>query len=260
MKKSMFLSLLLLITTSTFCQIQKKDKNYDLGVDAFNSGNYNRAISYFSLSIREAPIPDAIFNRAICYYKIGDSCNFCVDIRRASGMGDTAANKLFKEKCIVLTKSVEIPDSIKLKEPDADHFEIIYSKCSADSNVIVCFKNKERTWQKNISVLSGEVFTIVEIMPEFPGGDIPKQKFLSANVKYPKEAKKLGIQGTVYCQFIVEKDGSISNVKILRGVEKSLDDEILRVVHLMPNWIPGKQSGNLVRVIFNMPVHFNLSK
>jgi TonB family protein len=92
----------------------------------------------------------------------------------------------------------------------------------------------------------------------FPGGDDGRIKFLINNVQYPQEASENGEQGTVYCSFVVEKDGSLTDIKILRGVSESLDKEVLRVLSLSPKWNPGVLAGENVRVQFNMPVKFTL--
>ena len=91
-----------------------------------------------------------------------------------------------------------------------------------------------------------EVFVVVEDMPSFPGGNV--QKWIAKNVKYPVLAMENGIQGKVYIQFVIERDGSITDVKVLRGVDASLDKEAVRVVKAMPKWKPGKQRGKPVRV------------
>jgi TonB family protein len=104
-----------------------------------------------------------------------------------------------------------------------------------------------------------EVFVIVDKVPEYPGGDEARLDFLRENVKYPPEAKEKGIQGTVYVYFIVEKDGTVTNVKVARGVDKLIDDEAIRVTKMMPKWTPGKQKGKDVRVSYNMPIRFTLS-
>lgn len=104
-----------------------------------------------------------------------------------------------------------------------------------------------------------EVFVVVEVSPQYPGGLDALMVFLSTNIVYPKEAMDNGFQGTVYVSFIVEKDGSISTVKVLRGVHPLLDDEAVRVVNMMPNWSPGLQRGKPVRVQFNLPIRFILS-
>ncbi|MBC8045768.1 MAG: energy transducer TonB [Fimbriimonadaceae bacterium] len=102
-------------------------------------------------------------------------------------------------------------------------------------------------------------FQIVEQMPEFPGGEKALYEFLGKNVKYPKEAIKNGIECKVYIQFIVEKDGSISNAKIKRGVNELLDNEALRAINAMPKWKPGMQKGKTVRVTYTLPVQFKLN-
>lgn len=103
-----------------------------------------------------------------------------------------------------------------------------------------------------------EVFTVVEEVPSFPGGDDARMQYIQENIVYPKLAKDSGIQGTVFVTFVVEKDGEITNVKILRGIGGGCDEECLRVVREMPKWIPGKQKGEPVRVRFNMPIRFKL--
>ena len=105
----------------------------------------------------------------------------------------------------------------------------------------------------------GEIFQVVEEQPMFPGGMEEMMKFLQQNIKYPTEAQEQGKQGRVIVQFVVNKDGSISNDSVVRSVDPLLDAEALRVVRSMPNWIPGKQRGKEVRVRFTLPVSFRLS-
>ncbi len=104
-----------------------------------------------------------------------------------------------------------------------------------------------------------KIFTVVEEPPRFPGGETARQAFLGNNLVYPEEARLSGIQGTVFISFVVEKDGSISNVEVLRGIGGGCDEEAVRVVEMMPRWEPGKQRGEAVRVQFNMPVRFRLN-
>ena len=103
-----------------------------------------------------------------------------------------------------------------------------------------------------------EIFTVVEESPSFPGGDIARIKFLQQNIDYPTMARESGIQGTVYVTFVVEPDGKVSNVQILRGIGGGCDEEAVRVIKAMPRWRPGKQRGKPVRVQFNMPIKFTL--
>ncbi|MBR6715088.1 MAG: energy transducer TonB [Prevotella sp.] len=106
--------------------------------------------------------------------------------------------------------------------------------------------------------VANKVFDVVEQMPSFPGGNEALMKFLSENVKYPVVAQENGVQGRVVVSFVVERDGSITDVKVVRSVDPSLDKEATRVVKSMPNWIPGKQNGAAVRVKYNVPVSFRL--
>jgi len=106
--------------------------------------------------------------------------------------------------------------------------------------------------------LESKVFDVVEQMPTFPGGLYYLMSYLSENVQYPEDAQKQGIQGRVVVSFIIEKDGTLSDIKVVRSVNPSLDEEALRVVRNMPNWVPGKQSGKGVRVKFNVPINFKL--
>ena len=106
--------------------------------------------------------------------------------------------------------------------------------------------------------VENKVFDVVEQMPSFPGGTAALMEFLQNNVKYPVVAQENGVQGRVVVSFVVEKDGSITDVKVVRSVDPSLDKEATRVVKSMPNWIPGKQNGAAVRVKYNVPVSFRL--
>jgi TonB family protein len=121
--------------------------------------------------------------------------------------------------------------------------------------LVVTKKADNKTETKAIGVKESDisaVFTVVENMPSFPGGENARVKFFSDNLRVPAE----NIEGTVYVSFIVKADGSTANAKILRGLGKSYDEEVLRVINLMPKWFPGTQNGEAVDVLFNLPVKF----
>ena len=103
-----------------------------------------------------------------------------------------------------------------------------------------------------------KVFDVVEQMPSFPGGMGALMQYLSSHIKYPVVAEENGIQGRVICTFIVERDGSITDTRVARSVDPSLDKEAVRVINSMPRWIPGKQNGSACRVKFTLPVTFKL--
>jgi protein TonB len=103
-----------------------------------------------------------------------------------------------------------------------------------------------------------QIFMVVESMPAFPGGETELHRYLAENIKYPQMAKESGIQGRVFVTFVVERDGKVTDVKVLRGIGGGCDEEAIRVVKNMPKWTPGKQRGKPVRVQFNLPVKFTL--
>ena len=100
------------------------------------------------------------------------------------------------------------------------------------------------------------VFKVVEHPPEFPGGPAALTDYVQKNVKYPPEAQKAGLKGKVYINFIVETDGSLTDIQVMNGLGEGCDEEAVRVIEAMPNWQPGTQSGRAVRVRFRMPVLF----
>jgi len=119
-------------------------------------------------------------------------------------------------------------------------------------------QNTNSSTQSKVS--DPDVFVVVEQHPEFPGGTQAMMEYIKQNIRYPEKAKKEGIYGRVTVSFIVEKDGSLSNVEIIRGVDPELDAEAIRLVQSMPKWKPGKDKGQDVRVRFTLPVQFTLPK
>lgn len=103
-----------------------------------------------------------------------------------------------------------------------------------------------------------KVYKVCEQMPTYEGGDAALMKYIGENLKYPEEAKERGLQGRVVVGFIIEKDGSLTNFKVLRAVDRALDAEALRVVKGMPKWIPGRQNGQCVRVRYLLPIYICL--
>ena len=111
---------------------------------------------------------------------------------------------------------------------------------------------------QNKKAANDKVLEKAEVMPEFPGGEQAMMKFVSENVQYPEKAKEKEISGRVLVGFIVEKDGSVNEVKIVQGIGGGCDEEAVRVVKAMPKWKPGKQDGKTVRVSYTMPFFFKM--
>jgi protein TonB len=143
----------------------------------------------------------------------------------------------------IVKDDVEVEDDIEI-DVEADQETVM-------DDFVPVFEEEEE-------VAEMEIFTVVEAMPDYPGGDAARMQFLQDNIKYPQMARESGIQGTVYVTFVVETDGSVTDVRVLRGIGGGCDEEAIRVIKLMPKWNPGKQRGKPVRVQFNMPIKFTL--
>ena len=109
-------------------------------------------------------------------------------------------------------------------------------------------------------VVEQEIFQIVEEMPSYPGGEAKLMEYVAKNIKYPQIARETGIQGRVFVGFVVEPDGSVSNVKVLRGIGCGCDEEAVRVIKALPKWTPGKMKGEPVPVSYQIPINFKLSE
>ena len=163
----------------------------------------------------------------------------------------------------VIKKDDEVKPEDELKSQD----EIMNSKVAVGAlNVVGNDESGEVLKAKEVIATEpvkpkeeeNKVFDVVEQMPSYPGGMSALMQYLSSNIKYPAIAEENGIQGRVICTFVVERDGSITDVRIAKSVDPSLDKEAMRVVSKMPKWIPGKQNGSAVRVKYTLPVTFRL--
>lgn len=172
------------------------------------------------------------------------------------------------EEQIIQTDVVEPPPPPPPEVPEVttlinvvDDEQKIENEFVVNAEVTEETKNVEITQVKveeEVEVAEEPIFTVVESEPEFPGGMEALYKYLAQNIKYPQLARENGITGKVYVTFVVEKDGSIANPRILRDIGGGCGAEAIRVVKAMPKWSPGKQRGKAVRVQFNLPVNFNL--
>ncbi|OWY20555.1 energy transducer TonB [Sphingobacteriales bacterium UPWRP_1] len=137
------------------------------------------------------------------------------------------------------------------------------SRLSLYFAVLLLFGSYHMQAQNKITPAGKEVLQTAEVMPQFPGGQNALFLFMSENTRYPASAQQLGIEGTVYVGFIVEPDGSINNISILKGLPEGgsgIEAEALRVTALMPKWEPGVQDGNKVRVSYSLPFKFKLDR
>jgi TonB family protein len=168
--------------------------------------------------------------------------------QKAVAQTDKTSPSVEKAKVITSTKEVskpQEPEKVKAKQTES-------SKSSMSDQKKVQKKAKDDS--------GNEVFVVVDDPPQYPGGDEARMKYMQQSIKYPEEARKKGVQGTVFVSFVVEVDGQVSNAKILRGIGAGCDEEALRVIKEMPKWIPGKQNEKPVRVVFNIPIKFALGE
>jgi TonB family protein len=121
-----------------------------------------------------------------------------------------------------------------------------------------CSLFKKQQVEENVAEEEDAIFSSTEESPEFPGGIDAMMKYISSHIEYPKQELEEEIEGMVYTQFVVEKDGSLSQFKTLKGVSENLDKEAIRVLKSMPKWTPGKQRGKAVRSLYIVPVRFEI--
>jgi len=145
----------------------------------------------------------------------------------------------------------EIPDEVEIEEKIEVNFDVDVQEETVIKEVVIA--------DAPVAEKADEIFDVVETMPTPPGGMEGWNKYLSKNLKYPTQARRMGIEGTVYVVFVVNTDGSIQDVDILRGIGGGCDEEAMRVVKNAPAWTPGKQRGRPVRVKMRLPIRFKLS-
>ena len=179
----------------------------------------------------------------------------------------TAADEV--EDVVIQTQQEELPPPPPPEAPDVTtEVNIIEDDAESDNEIdMSSFQRQEEATNIEITPVTIEddeeeeeqtIFQVVENDPEFPGGVEAMYKFLAQNIKYPQLARENNITGRVYVTFVVEKDGSVSNCKVLRDIGGGCGQEAIRVVKSMPKWTPGKQRGKAVRVQYNLPVNFSL--
>lgn len=173
--------------------------------------------------------------------------------------------EVVEEEMVEITKQeepkpqpVEMPKQTTQLEIVQDDVEVEDIEINAEIDQTEVMEEYVPVEVEEEEVVEAEVFTIVEEMPGYPGGDLKMYEYLGKNIKYPQIARESGIQGRVFVNFVVEPDGSVSNVKVLRGIGGGCDEEAIRVVKSMPKWKPGKQRGKAVRVSYTLPVVFKL--
>ena len=172
--------------------------------------------------------------------------------------------EIVEEEMVEITKQeqkpqpVEVPKQTTQIQVVEDDVEVEDIEINADVDQNEVIEEYVAPEVEEEEVVEAEVFTIVEEMPEYPGGLNKLTDYLSKNIKYPQMARESGIQGRVFVNFVVEPDGSVSNVNAMRSLGGGCDEEAVRVVKAMPKWKPGRQRGKAVRVSYILPIVFKL--
>ena len=157
---------------------------------------------------------------------------------------------------------IKAPDILTIVEDNVkvEHTEIMTSEDDANRAQVETYVAPSQVVEEEEEVDENFVFVTVEERPEFPGGESKLLQWIADNMVYPTIATENGIEGRVHCAFVVNADGSVSDVSITRGVDPSLDKEALRVLKLLPKFKPGQQGGKAVRVKYSVPVRFAIQK
>ena len=157
--------------------------------------------------------------------------------------------------------------------PNGEHIKKEFTYEGKDiqaNNIKICYKKSNNktdieivTYDVNTPVPfeddSDRIYSFVEIMPNFPGGENEMREFINKNLRYPKKAQENGIQGRVFVRFVVQADGKITDIQVVRGIHPLLDEEAIRIIKLMPAWNPGRQDGKPVNTIYTLPLIFKLT-
>ncbi len=208
-----------------------------------------------------------ILSLAICYIAF----EWKSEELSASSLGELTSQDIFEEE-IINTQQETPPEQPEPEQPEPEAVIeefIVVEDDKVVENLNIDTEADEKT-KTNINIVQTtfnveteeEVepisFAVVEEKPTFPGGEAELLKFIAENTKYPEIAKENGIQGRVFVQFVIDKNGNVTNVTIARGVDPYLDAEAIRVVKMLPKWTPGKQRGKPVPVTFVVPINFKL--
>ncbi|RXE73445.1 energy transducer TonB [Muribaculaceae bacterium Isolate-013 (NCI)] len=169
-----------------------------------------------------------------------------------------------KDTQIAVVADTEVKEDItskdEVQESTAAAGATTFDKGTDDLNVVRNHKDEIIVEEKKPEPKKDEIFTAVEQMPQFPGGDAELYKWISSHIKYPTMAAENNIQGRVTVRFVVKEDGSIGRVEVLRGKDPDLDKEAQRVVKTLPKFIPGKMNGRAVQVWYTLPINFKLQQ
>jgi len=257
---------LLLSGPSVFSQNKALDY-FNLAVKNYNAQNFRQADSLFSLSVKLDPSAETFYNRALCRGKMANKNGYCLDLAKATELGEQKAIKLFCRSC------GKIDTTYKKIDITNKSTKLFYKTVSCRYGDSIIYSITTKYWPNNPATTrrdtnlyrsssNPEVFTIVESQPEFPGGIPALMKFVKNNISTPDVLIKNELVGKVYLRFIVNEDGSVTSIEVMKGIEgcSECDEEAMRVLSMMPLWKPAIMQGRPVKSYFNIPIRFQSTR
>lgn len=222
----------------------------------------NSDTTYFDINWKKCAVNEAKYYRIVSNkgndsYLITDYyLNGTVQMKAESTTFSDPINK--EGNCIYFNEDGSKSSEGKYKDNSKTGIWKIWFDGGKDSSIIEYKADGGKSYLRQSKHDVDDTYTIVEVMPTFPGGQEGMVKYLKKNLKYPESAIKDSIQGKVFVQFVVSKTGEIENVKVIRGVRNDIDEAATKVVKEMPKWTPGSQNNRPVNVVFNLPLQFTL--
>lgn len=249
---------------SCCCFGQTNDKSleyYDAGNKAFAEKNYQLADSLFTISLQLKPHPDTYYNRAMVRKKLENKEGYCSDLNNASLYGDKEAKKLFWKNCVESDSAYYTKEEEITQDTSNYEYKQVRSKWLFSDRVALTKYNNKRELLVSYNITNSDtLYGKCDKDPTYIGGEGALLQFISSNIKYPPIERDNGIQGKAYITFIVDKEGNVTNVELLKGIKgaPNCNKEALRVVSMMPKWKPGVVNEKPVKCKFILPVTFKL--
>lgn len=256
--KIVFVFIIVCFTLSSYSQNFKYQLYINKGIQELNLGNFLKADSLFDASFDIYPHKDAYFNKALSQLRQNKQCGFCDNLYMASFYDDQEADSLYNTYCIKKQMLFQSPYDSLFPLYANKKYEII-EKDNCGKRIQIQFFDEKDSMIASLKIINNKYYySNLSYNAEYPGGDEKLNIFLNNNVVYPQQAKDNDIQGRVYASFIVDEKGLVTNVNIVIGVNKFLDNEALRVIRLIPKWIPATKNGVAVIEVKTLNIDFSL--
>lgn len=254
--KVVFVFLLICFSLISNSQNLKYQLYIDEGIKELNLGNFLKADSLFNSSFEIFPDKDAYFNKALSQLSQKKQCGFCDNMRMAAFYDDLEADSLYKQYCVKNQMLFQSPyDSLFPLYADKK-YEIIETDVCGKRTTIQLFADNDSLIASLKIIDKRYYYSNLSYQAEYPGGEKMLNKFLENNIMYPEEAREQGIKGKVYLSFIVDEKGFVKDANVVSGVHKLIDDEALRVIKLIPKWVPATKNGVPVIEVKTLNVDF----